>query len=49
MHVKVERDGRIFVTEDFGQRFNVHSALYGSRGKGMPQGVKAFMLHPNLF
>ena len=41
--VTIERDGRILVPEDLGQRLYVHAAFKGAGGKGGPQGLKSFV------
>ena len=43
MSVAVERNGRIFVTEDLGERLYVHSAFKGAGGKRMPQGMESLV------
>ena len=43
VNIAIQRDGRILVTENFRQRFDIHSALQRAGGKGMPQGVKPAM------
>ena len=43
MGVSAERDGRVFVPEDLGERLYVHAAFEGAGGKGMPQGMKALV------
>lgn len=43
MGIAVERDGRIFMTEDLGECFYDHAAFEGAGGERMPQGVKAFV------
>lgn len=43
VNIAIQRDGRVLVTEDFRQRFDIHSALQRAGGKGMPQGVKPAM------
>ena len=41
MGVAAERDGRVLVPEDLGERLYVHAAFEGAGGKGMPQGMEA--------
>lgn len=41
MGIAIERNGRIFMTKDFGKRFHVHAAFEGAGSKRMPQRVKA--------
>ena len=43
VNIAIQRDGRVLVTEDFRQRFDIHSALQRAGGKGMPQGMKRAM------
>ena len=43
MGIAVERDGRVLVTEDLGERFYVHAAFEGAGGKSVPQGMEAFV------
>lgn len=43
VNMAVQRDRRVLVTEDFRQRFDIHSALQCAGGKGMPQRVKTAM------
>ena len=43
VNIAIQRDGRVLVTEDFRQRFDIHSALQRAGGKGMPQGMKPAM------
>lgn len=43
MGIAVKGDCRILVTEDFGQRFHVHAALYRACGKGVPQRVETLV------
>ena len=43
VNIAIQRDGRVLVTEDFRQRFDIHSALQRAGGKGMPQGMKPEM------
>ena len=43
MGVAVERDGRVFMPQNFGQGLYVHSAFQRARGKGVPQGMEALM------
>ncbi len=47
--VAAERNGGIFVPQDFGKRFNVHAALDCPCCEGVPQGVKAFVRDLQLF
>ena len=49
MGIAVERDGRVLVTEDLGERFYVHTAFEGAGGKRMPQGMEAFMRNIKFF
>ena len=39
--IPIERDGRIFVPQDLGERLHVHAALEGAGREGVPQGMKA--------
>ena len=43
MGIAIEGDGRVLVAEDLGERFHVHAAFEGARGKRMPQGMKSFV------
>ena len=43
VNIAVQRDGRVLVTEDFRQRFDIHSALQRTGGKGVSQGMKPAM------
>lgn len=43
VNIAVQCDRRIFVTEDFRERFDIHSTLKCAGGKGMPQGMKTAM------
>ena len=43
MGVAINRDGRVLVAEDLGERFHVHAAFESACGKRMPQGMKAFV------
>ena len=47
VNIAIQRDGRILVTENFRQRFDIHSALQRTGGKGMTQGVKPAMRNAN--
>ena len=47
MNIAIQRDGRALVAEDLRQRFDIHSALQRTGGKGMPQGVKSAMRDPD--
>ena len=41
--VTIERDGRVFVSEDLGECFYVHAALKGAGGERMPQGMESLV------
>ena len=41
--IAVERDGRVLMTEDLGERFHIHAAFEGAGGKRMPQGMKSLV------
>ena len=43
VNIAIQRDGRVLVTEDFRQRFDIHAALQRAGGKGMAQGMKPTM------
>ena len=43
MNIPVESDGRILVSEDFGQRFHIHTALDSASSKGVSECMKAMM------
>ena len=45
----VERDSRILVPEDLGERFHVHAAFEGAGGERVPQGMKTFVRNLQLF
>lgn len=47
VNIAIQRDGRVLVTENFRQRFDIHTALQRTGGKGMPQGVKPAMRNPD--
>ena len=47
--IAVERDGRIFVTEDLGERFYVHAAFECASGKCVTQGMKALVQNIQFF
>ena len=47
--VTVQSDGWILVSEDLGKRFYIHTALNGTGGKSMPQGVKSFVRYLQIF
>lgn len=47
VNIAVQRDGRVLVTEDFRQRFDIHAALQCAGCKGMPQGMKPAMRNPD--
>ncbi len=49
MRIAIERDGRIFMSENLGERLYVHSAFEGAGGKRMPQGMKAFVRNIQFF
>ena len=49
MYIAVQRDHRIFMTEDLRQRFDIHTTLQRAGGKGMPQGVKSAVRDPEPF
>ena len=41
--IAVEGNGRVFMSEDLGERLHIHAALEGAGGERVPQGVKALM------
>lgn len=41
--IAIERDGRVLVTEDLGERLYVHAAFKGTGGERVPQGMKPFV------
>ena len=43
VNIAVQCDRRVLMTEDFRERFDIHSALQRAGGKGMPQGMKPAM------
>ena len=43
VNIAIQRNRRVLVTEDFRQRFDIHTALQRAGGKGMPQGMKPAM------
>ena len=43
VNITIERDGWIFMSEDLRQRFHVHAAFKGARGKSMAQSMKPLM------
>lgn len=43
VNIAVQRDGRVLVTEDFRQRFDIYAALQRAGSKGVPQGMKSAM------
>ena len=47
--IAVERNGRVLVAEDLGERFYVHAAFEGAGSKRMPQWVKAFVWNIKFF
>ena len=47
VNIAVQRDGRVLVTEDFRERFDIHAALQRAGGKGVPQGMKSAMRNAN--
>ena len=47
--IAVERDGRIFVTEDLGKCFYIHAAFEGAGGKRMSQGMESFVRDIKFF
>ena len=49
MGVAAERDGRVFVPEDLGERLYVHAAFEGAGGEGVPQGMEALVRNMQLF
>ena len=46
MNIPVESDGRIFMTEDFGQRLDIHPAFNRPGRKRMSDGMKATVRNP---
>ena len=49
MGVTIERDGRVFMPEDLGKRFYIYTALNGSGGERMPQGMKTLVRYLQFF
>ena len=49
MCIAIERNGRVLVPEDLGERFYIHTAFKGASSKGMPQGMKALMRNIQSF
>lgn len=49
MNITVERNRRVFMPEDFGQRFHIHAAFQRAGGKRMPQRMKPFMRDSEFF
>ena len=49
MGIAVEGDCRVFVPENLGERFYVHTAFEGAGGKCVPQRVKAFVRNIQSF
>ena len=47
VNIAIQRDGRVLVTEDFRQCFDIHAALQRAGGKGVPQGMKPAMRNAN--
>ena len=47
--VAVQSDRRIFVPENLGQCFHVHSTFEGAGSKRMPQGVKSFVRYTQFY
>ena len=47
--IAVERDGWVFMSENFGKRFYVHTAFDGAGSKRMPQGMKSFVRNIQSF
>ena len=47
--IAVERNGRVLMTENFGERLYVHATFEGAGGKGMPQGMKALVRNIQSF
>ena len=43
MDIPFECDRGILMSEDFGQRFHIHSALNRASGEGMPESMKSVM------
>ena len=43
MNIPFECDRGILVSEDFGQRFHIHTALNSASGKGMTECMKSVM------
>ena len=43
VNIAIQGDGGVLVTEDIREGFDIHAALEGTGGEGMPQGVKAAM------
>ena len=43
MSIAVERNGRILMTENFRERFHIHTAFESAGGKRMPQRMKTLM------
>ena len=43
VRIAVERDGRVLVPEDFGERFHVHAAFEGAGGERVPQGMETLV------
>ena len=41
--IAIERDGRVLVTEDLGERLYVHTAFECAGSERMPQGMEAFV------
>lgn len=49
VRVTIERDGGIFVPQNFGKRPDVYSALKRTSGKSVPQSMKTAMRDVELF
>ena len=49
MNIPFECDRRVFMTEDFREGFDIHSALDGARRKGVAQSVETVMGNLLLF
>lgn len=43
MRIAVERDGRVLVSEQFGESPDVHAAFQRARGEGMTEGVESLV------
>ena len=43
VRIAVERDGRVLVAENFGERLYIHAAFDGTGGERVPQGMETLV------